>query len=323
MTSVTVAVSTFRESYFEWVMQLLDSLKNQTYKNFKVLLVVNGNNRYFEKLQNSIDNRIDLSFEVNVFFNSTERGIAYARNIALKNATTPYIAYTDDDAIPDPHWLMMANAVFENIKSVGAVTGPIVANWDAKLEDFASWFPKELYWIIGCTNSEFPTVKKVRNGFASNLFLDREAAIKCGGFNEEFGYKQKYRMAGEEPELCLRLKQLGNFTLWNPQLVVYHRIPASRIKFSNIIIRSYIEGRTKAHLKKHLGCGVTTVETQQMNTVLEAIIKKGSFKSKAYLALTSSAVASGYFITNANILLQRHKIQPRNGESLISNSLDV
>jgi glucosyl-dolichyl phosphate glucuronosyltransferase len=311
MTRITVAVSTFRESYFEWVIQLLASLKNQTYKNFKVLLVVNGNFRYFEKLKKTIGTRIDLWFEIDILFNPTDLGIAHARNMALKKAMTPYIAYTDDDAIPDPQWLKMAHEVFENTPFVGAITGPVVANWAAELESFALWFPKELYWLIGCTNREFPTVRKVRNGFASNLFLDREAAIKCGGFNEDFGYKQKYRMAGEEPELCLRLKQFGNFTLWNPQSVVYHRIPSNRIKFSNLIIRSYIEGRSKAHLKKYLGREVISVETQQINTVIGAILKKGSFKSKAYLALTSSAVASGYFITNANILLNRAKIHLR------------
>ncbi len=301
MPSVTVAVSTFREGYFDWVIQLLNSLKNQTFKDFRVLLVVNSNYGYYTKLQKALSNAKDFPYEITIVFNPTDKGIAHARNIALKNATTQYIAFTDDDAIPHAEWLKTANTTFENISEAGALTGPIMANWAAEIQDFASWFPKELYWVIGCTNYEFPSVRTVRNGFASNLIVNREVAVKCGGFNETFGYNQKSPMAGEEPEFSLRLKKLGKLTLWNPELSVYHRITHNRLKLSNILIRSYIQGKTIAHLKKLYGNGAITVETEHAQTVIEAFLKTGSFRSKAYLATSTSAVAVGYFITVVKI----------------------
>ena len=36
---------------------------------------------------------------------SPKSGLSHARNLALKAATGKYIAYLDDDAYPDPHWL--------------------------------------------------------------------------------------------------------------------------------------------------------------------------------------------------------------------------
>jgi GT2 family glycosyltransferase len=287
------------------VIQLLTSLNTQNFKDFTVLLVVNGNRRYFKKLQNKINDSKIFQCEINIIFNPTEKGVAHARNIALKNATTPYIAFTDDDVIPHADWLKMVDETFKNINEVGAVTGPIVANWDSEIQDFASWFPKELYWVIGCTSQEFPTLREVRNGFASNLALNREIALKCGGFNESFGYNQKYRMAGEEPEFCIKMRRIGRFTLWNPQMIVYHRVTPTRLEMYNLLTRSYIEGRSKAYLKKLFGNEATQIEAQQLQTIAEAILKRGSFRSKAYLASTTSAVAIGYLLTGAKIRMKQ------------------
>ncbi len=305
MPSITVAVSTFRENRFDWVMQLLVALKTQTFKDFKVLLLVNSNKKYFKRLQTAVNDSKEFSFEIKVVFNPEERGIAHDRNIALKNATTPYIAFTDDDATPCGDWLKIVYETFKTGKDVGAVTGPVIALWSPDVKDIESWFPKELYWLVGCSNSEFSCVREVRNGFASNLAFDRDVVVKCGGFNEAFGYKPKYRMVGEEPELCLRLKQQEKSTLWHPQLIVFHRVTHHRLKFANILVRSYIEGRTKAHLKKLLGNSGTEVEAQQMLSVIKGFLLSNSFRSKAYLVTTTTAVAAGYFITTLNISINR------------------
>jgi glucosyl-dolichyl phosphate glucuronosyltransferase len=300
MNSITVAVSTFREGYLDWMMQLLDSLNNQTLRDFEVLLVVNRNRRYFNRLAAKIKETA-YTFDVKAIYNPHERGIAFARNIALNSAITPYIVFTDDDVILQSDWIKKVKETFANANDAGAVTGPILANWCSGAVSSGEWFPKELYWVIGCTNRELTQIKEVRNGFASNLALDRKAALSCGGFNESFGYNQKHRMAGEEPELCLRMKKKGKLTVWNPELVVYHRIPPNRLKLSNIVVRSYIEGRTKAHLKKILGYEATTVETEHMQSVVKALFLSKTLRSKAYLATSTSAVAAGYFFTNLNM----------------------
>ncbi len=302
MPVITVAVSTFRESYFDWVLELLNSLKYQTFKDFTVLLIVNSNYNYFKKL-NEIKKASTFPFRINIIYNSQEKGIAHARNIALNEATTPYIAFTDDDAIPDTNWLKIIAGTFMTVDKVGAVTGPVIANWTVATANSKLWFPKELYWVIGCID-KFSCIKSVRNGFASNLALDREVVINCGGFNENFGYKQCYPMVGEEPELCLKLQKKGKFTLWNPKLIVYHRITSNRLKLANVLIRSYIEGRTKAHLKKLLGNEATSVEKEHMWAVMKAFMQTGSLRSKVYLATSTSAVAVGYFLTDAKIRLK-------------------
>lgn len=292
---MTVAVSTFREGYFDWVVQLLDSLKDQTFKDFEVLLVVNGNRGYFVNLQETINVK-DLPYKINVVFNPVDMGIAHARNIGLKNASTKFIAFTDDDVILHPDWLKTLYETFKKTNEAGAVTGPVLPHWNAEVREFSAVFPKELYWIIGCTFLDIDTVKEVRNGFASNLALNRKSAINCGGFNEAFGYNLNEPMAGEEPELCVRLKKMGKSTFWNPESIVFHRITGNRVRLRSLLERSFVEGKSKARLRRALGNEAMTPEVIHFQSVLKAIIKKGTLRSKALLTATTLAVLSGYFV---------------------------
>ena len=105
---------------------MIGSFNNQTLGDFKVLVIVNRDIKYFNRLVNEIDDWKELTFEVNVVFNPENLGIAHDRNIALKNSNTPLIAFTDDDAFPHKDWLRIINASFETYNYAGAVTGPIL-----------------------------------------------------------------------------------------------------------------------------------------------------------------------------------------------------
>jgi GT2 family glycosyltransferase len=257
--------------------------------------------KYFNRLVTVIDDWKELSFDVNVIFNPENLGIAHDRNIALRNAKTPIVAFTDDDAFPHKDWLRIINESFETYNYAGAVTGPILAHWSPDIASSESWFPRELYWVIGCSHLEYQSVTEIRNGYASNLALDREIALTFGGFNEAFGYNQKYPMAGEEPELSMKLKKIGKLTLWNPGSIVYHRVTASRLKLNNILMRSYIEGRSKAYLEKVFGAGTLETEEEHVKAVAKAFLKPSSVKCKIYLGTSTCIVAVGYVLTDAMI----------------------
>jgi GT2 family glycosyltransferase len=292
---IVVAFSTFRETYFEWVIELLEALEKQTLEDFKTIIVVNGNMRYFKRLSDAVKYKTETGYEIQVLFNPTDKGIAHSRNIALEYAKSPYIAYTDDDAVPHPHWLEELLNALELDEKVGAVTGPVLCRWQHDTEDYASWFPKELYWIIGCTSMNIKEVTTVRNGFASNLAAKREILLKHGGFDEYLGYSLRTSITGEDTELGIKLVRLGYVTLWNPNAVVYHRIFRERLKMRNILKRSFIEGKTKAYLSEVYGSNVIKPEADHLQSIVERFIKTRSFKSKALLLHSTIAVLGGYF----------------------------
>jgi len=291
---VTVAFSAFREEYLEWVLELLKSLKKQTVKDFEVTIIVNSNKGYFNKLLDTVKNRADIGYEINIVFNTVDKGIAHSRNIALKHAKTPYIAYTDDDVIPHPRWLEELLWAIKLSHKAAAVTGPVLPIWEAGTENYSLWFPKELFWIIGCTPWNIEKLAVVRNGFTSNLTVDRKKIFKIGGFNENFGYNPRSRMTGEDPELGIKLVRAGYITLWNPNAIVFHHVSKERLKTRDIITRSFLEGEMKAHLSKLYGKDALKLEANHLQSTLKSFIKKRSLKSKASLLITTMAVLSGY-----------------------------
>ena len=291
---ITVAVSTYRETYAGWVIELLKSFEYQTIEDFEVIVVVNRNKHYYEQVLSAVESETKIASRTTVVYNPWDKGISHSRNIALKHAETPYIAYTDDDAIPSPQWLEELLSAFMLNEQVVAVTGPVLCKWELDAKNHASWFPKELYWIIGCTPWKISKVRKVRNGFASNLALKREILIKSGGFNEDFGYGPRRSMAGEEPDLGIRLIRAGYCTLWNPRAVVYHRIFLKRLRTANILKRSIVEGKTKAYLSKKYGRDAIALERGYLRSIIKGFVRTSSTKSKALLLLSTAAVLSGY-----------------------------
>ena len=55
-------------------------------------------------------------------------GLSAARNAGLAAATGDLIAYIDDDAYPDPHWLRYLATTFRTSDCVGG-DGPSHAQW--------------------------------------------------------------------------------------------------------------------------------------------------------------------------------------------------
>jgi GT2 family glycosyltransferase len=291
---ITVAFSTIREEYFERVLELLKSLEKQTVKDFEVLIVVNSNKHYFRKLLHTLENGNRVGYKISLFFNSVDKGIAYSRNIALRYASTRYISYTDDDIIPHSRWLEELLRVARISEKATAVTGPVLPRWEKGTENLSSWYPKELYWIIGCTPWNIEELTVVRNGFTSNLMVNRKILLKIGGFNENFGYNPISRMTGEDPELGIRLARTGCITLWNPKAVVFHRVSRKRLKVRNIITRSFLEGEMKAYLYRLYDQNVLKPEATHLQSTFKSFFKRRSLRSKMLLLLTTMGVLIGY-----------------------------
>ena len=72
----------------------------------------------------STDGTVDIVEEYGFRVISGEnRGLSHARNVGLRAATGEIVAYTDDDAYPDPDWLRYLAAAFVGSRHVG-IGGP-------------------------------------------------------------------------------------------------------------------------------------------------------------------------------------------------------
>jgi GT2 family glycosyltransferase len=166
---------------------------------------------------------------------STEnRGLSNARNTGLDAATGKIVAYVDDDAVPDRHWLQYLVASFAE-GGYACVGGPNLAPaGDGVVADCVANAPgnpthillddREAEHVPGC-----------------NMAFDREALIEVGRFDPAF------RVAGDDVDVCWRVQQAGGRIGFSPAAVVWHHRRAS--------VRSYLRqqagyGRSEALLER-------------------------------------------------------------------------
>lgn len=128
-------------------------------------------------------------------------GPAAARNAGCCAARSEFIAFTDDDCIPDAGWLKAGLAAFTG--DVVAVSGCIVVPLPASPTDYE-------YNASHLAHSEFLT---------ANCFYRRNALLTIGGFDERFTAAWR-----EDSDLIFTLLEHGATCASAPQALVIHPV---------------------------------------------------------------------------------------------------
>lgn len=86
----------------KYISSLLDSLNNQVYKNFEVVIVNDGSKDNSRQIVSEYINKNCLNIKLIDIDNS---GVSVARNVGLENSTGDYISFIDADDILLPFFL--------------------------------------------------------------------------------------------------------------------------------------------------------------------------------------------------------------------------
>jgi GT2 family glycosyltransferase len=195
---ISVVVCTYNGA--RTLRECLTGLAALDYPDYEVIVVNDG----------STDASAAIAREFPVRLVSTEnRGLSRARNTGLELATGTIVAYLDDDAWPDPHWLRYLATTFRHTTH-GGVGGPNLQ-------------PPGDGWIAECVASApgnpvhiLVSDHEAEHVSGCNMAFRREALEAIGGFDPQF------RVAGDDVDLCWRLTDAG-FTLgFSPAAVVWH-----------------------------------------------------------------------------------------------------
>ena len=140
------------------------------------------------------------------------RGLSNARNLGLEAATGQIVAYIDDDAYPDPHWLSYLAATFLNPRTekYGGVGGPNIAPpGDGLIADCVAHSPGGPVHVL-LTN------QKAEHIPGCNMAFRRVALKMIGGFDPQF------HIAGDDVDVCWRLQAQGWTIGLSPAAMVWH-----------------------------------------------------------------------------------------------------
>ena len=178
----------------------LEGLSELDYPDYEVIVVDDG----------STDDTAAIARDYDVRVISTEnQGLASARNIGLHAATGEIVAYIDDDARPDRHWLTYLVSTFQRSSHV-AVGGPnIPPPGDGSLAECVANSPGNPAHVL-VSDREAEHIPGCNSAF-------RKWALDTIG-----GWDPQYRVAGDDVDVCWRLRDRGWTIGYTPAAVVWH-----------------------------------------------------------------------------------------------------
>lgn len=296
---VSVIVCSYSEGRFQLLERALRSVRRQTVPAQQVVLVVDHNAALAERCRHALGG-------IEIVENELEPGLSGARNMGLRVARCPTVAFLDDDAVADPTWLERIGAGYDDpeLLGVGGATAPM---WQRRRP---LWSAPELDWVFGCSYAGQPTgAHRVRNVFGGNASFRRDVVDEVGGFPAALGRRGGDRRGCEETELCIRAARSrpdGHF-LRRPDAVIHHLVPVERASVGYVLRRCLGEGLSKGRLATRVGIAAgTSAERAYLGDVVSNAVRRdlrgavageaGAAARVAVLGAGLAAVAAGFVI---------------------------
>jgi O-antigen biosynthesis protein len=195
---ISVVVCTYNGS--RTIRDCLEGLLRLEYPNFEVIVVNDG----------STDETADIVEQYSFRLISTKNyGLSCARNTGLEAAAGEIVAYIDDDAYPDPHWLTYLAATFMRTTHAG-VGGPnLPPAGDGPIAECIAHAPGGPVHVL-LSDQEAEHIPGCNMAF-------RKAALKA-----IWGFDPQFRIAGDDVDVCWRLQQQGWTLGFHPAAMVWH-----------------------------------------------------------------------------------------------------
>ena len=194
-----------------WMLdECLEAIKGQSYENWEVLVLPDEDEASSASRDSSDSSKIR-------FVPTGKVRPAEKRNIGIKEAKGEIVAFIDDDAYPDAHWLEYAVKYFGE-KDIGAVGGPgVTPPGDTRM----AYLGGRVYdnWLVSGNYHYRYRAGGVRMDVedypSCNLFVRKDVLDKIGGYRTDF-------WPGEDTLLCKDIIDNWKRIIYDPWVVVYH-----------------------------------------------------------------------------------------------------
>lgn len=215
MAALGISVIIVSRDRPEWLHRCLMAVEQLDYPRFETLVVACPAGAKVARLFPST--RV-IEFDI--------ANISAARNLGANAAFGDVVAFLDDDAVPEPTWLMHLALGFDDpvVAQVGGTTlgrnGISVQHAAALVDATGTSYPVDV-------SADTPVVLTAMDNrharlHGTNMALRRSVVIAHGGFDERFAFYL------DETDLTYRVSMTGGKTVFAPKAVVHHASGPSR-----------------------------------------------------------------------------------------------
>ncbi len=224
---ISVVICTYNGS--KTIQKCLECLTKLKYPDYEVIIVNDGSTDNTANIIMGYANRHGFKY-----FPTDNQGLSNARNIGLEAAEGEFVAFIDDDAYPDPHWLSFLALEFMRTNHAG-IGGPNLPP------------PDDGYIAESVANSP---------GGPSHVLLSDNEAEHIAGCNMAFrkdslkdirGFDEQFRIAGDDVDVCWQLHERGCTLGFSPAAVVWHH-PRGTVR--GYLKQQYNYGKAETLLEK-------------------------------------------------------------------------
>ena len=170
------------------------------------------------------------------------QGITYARNRGLERAlpSADFVAFIDDDEVPDPDWLE-ALLLAQKAHDADVVSGPVRPNLEA---------PEIPRWV---ERGGFFRPRTHADGARIEVAFTHNALVRASVFRDVAWFDHQFALTGgEDTDFFMRAHKAGHRLVWAQSAVVEEAVPASRATVGWILKRGFREWGSHSLCEKTL-----------------------------------------------------------------------
>jgi GT2 family glycosyltransferase len=180
------------------------------------------------------------------------QGKSFALNRGILESSADIVVFTDDDCIPDPHWLENIAREFSSRPDLGVVGGRI------ELYD-----PRDLPITIR-TSRERLVLSSGADVFSfiagCNMAIRREVLQLVGEFDTKLGPGSPKDTVADDPDFIYRAFRKGVRIEYVPDILVYHNHGRRSDLDAQSLKRKYLLGRGAFYAKHILRADTTALK---------------------------------------------------------------
>lgn len=242
---ITVVVCTRDRA--DHLKRCIDALKQLDYPQYEIMIVDNS--------ADPMPTRQVVELAGVTYTRVPGKGLSRARNAALALAATRWVAFTDDDCLPEPNWLRELVRPLQDT-NCACVTGLVLP---AAMENAAE-ITFEIYGGLGRGYQErswdawsirkfrYRPVETWRMGAGANMLIDGPRVLELGGYDLDLG-AGAVAPCSEDTDVWYQLLRACHTIHYTPRSIVNHHH-----RSSPDALRKQIYAYATGHAAYHWRC---------------------------------------------------------------------